>query len=237
MKGTLLSTTVKDNDPLDSGAPCDAFGHNTHSRTTVIDHTQSNKTHRVDSLRTVSHDTTNWFIGRMTASQESRAVNGAGDATKDRENSYTYNAKGRLASMVRERNQSAPIKLTINYGYDGFGHRTSETVTPSEGGATPRTETVSYDSRGRVLKSSEPYFYNGSNSNNAAWNTPAYDVLGRVIERVDPTDSLLGSIVSSWSYDSTAGGSAGIGHFTWNSKFPHFCSKSSWLRYYIQRLV
>ena len=203
----LLVTTFTDNDPNSTGAPCDSYGRATITSVLTTDHTNSDAEHEVETTRTFNHDTTNWFIGQLTNQIVKQFDDSVGDTATDREQSYTYNSLGLMATTVREPNQSAPIKLTTTFGYDDFGNRITETVTPSEGGAATRVETVTYDSRGRfpisianALNHTSTFEYDellglvteidGPNSGTSDVTERTYDVFGRLVTETRPDGTI-----------------------------------------------
>jgi len=219
----LLVTTFSDNDPNDTGTACDTYGRATITSVLTTDHTNSDATHEVESTRTYNHDTTNWFIGQLTHQIVKQFDDSVGDTATDREQSYTYNSLNQLATTVREPNQSAPIKLTTAYAYDDFGNRSSETVTPSEGGAATRVESVVYDSRGRfpttitnALSHASTFEYDelfglvteidGPNSGTFDVTTRTYDVFGRLLTETRPDGT-----IESREYRKVGGSATGIG--------------------------
>jgi RHS repeat-associated protein len=99
---------------------------------------------------TYNNDTVNWQLGQLLQSQVT--ANAPGQTAQTRTSSFTYDALGRLATEVIEPN-GATLKLTTTYGYDGFGNRSSKTVSGPD--ITTRTEYYDYtDGRGQFMTSS-----------------------------------------------------------------------------------
>jgi len=88
---------------------------------------------------------------------------------------YSYSARDQLQLMTDSVNQ-----LTVAYGYDGNGNRTSRTVTQQ---SPPSTQTTTYvfDARDRMIKA-QP---NAPNIANAPTVDYVYDADGRQIERIE----------------------------------------------------
>jgi RHS repeat-associated protein len=226
--GASLRTVFTDNDPTDGGVPCDALGHPGQPgtadangtplsrRVTVTDHVPNpDVLYRTDTVTYYNETFVAGLSTLMTRQIAKPLVDGVGDATKDRTTAVSYVLnKGTVSQVVREPDQAAPIKLTTAFGYDNFGNRTSETITPSETGGTPtpplaRTETVQYDAVGRfpdLLTNAvghvtdlgfEPKFgtvltVDGPNATNGAFNdliTRTYDAFGRMKDERHPDGS------------------------------------------------
>jgi RHS repeat-associated protein len=226
--GASLRTAFMDNDPTDGGVPCDALGHPGQPgtpdangtplsrRITLTDHVPNpDVIYRTDTVTYYNETFVSGLSSLPTRQITKPFVDGVGDATKDRTNAISYVLnKGTVSQVIREPDQAAPIKLTTVFGYDNFGNRSSETITPSETGGTPtpplaRTETVQYDAVGRfpdLLTNAvghvtdlgfEPKFgtvltVDGPNATNGAFNdliTRTYDAFGRMKDERRPDGS------------------------------------------------
>jgi hypothetical protein len=182
--GALLRSVATDNDPTDSGVPCDALGHSGQPgtpdangtplsrRVTLTDHVPNpDVLYRTDTVTYYNETFVAGLSTLLTRQIAKPLVDGVGDATKDRTTTVSYVLnKGTVSQVVREPDQAAPIKLTTAFAYDNFGNRTSETITPSETGGPPtpplaRTEivnttgwsvTIHYERRGGSALSFDP---------------------------------------------------------------------------------
>lgn len=143
---------------------------------------------------TFTNDTTHWYLGRLTGSSvESKAPNGS-DIT--RTSSFEYDANtGLLTKEIVEPNDTGFLKLTTTYSYDGYGNKTSVTVTGNDvnsaGATVPATRTTSmaYESRGRFVAS----------TTNALGHAESYTCdqnLGVVTALTGPNN-----LTTSWIYD------------------------------------
>ena len=107
------------------------------------------------------NDTINWQLGKLTYSKVTATAPGQG--SEYRESSFTYDSLGRVQTEVIEPNRST-LTLTTTYGYDGFGNRTSKTL--SGPGIVSRTESQTFTANGQfpltntnALGHSESYVY------------------------------------------------------------------------------
>jgi len=82
---------------------------------------------------------------KVTSSTPADPVSHAPADTKTRSSSFTYDASGFLITETIEPNSAAEWQQT-EYGYDGFGNRTTTTV--SGAGITAHTTTAAYDGNG-----------------------------------------------------------------------------------------
>jgi RHS repeat-associated protein len=141
---------------------------------------------------TYTNDTTNWLLGRMTASNV-RSVVGSSNLT--RHLSYTYDpASGLVTAQIAEPLDTGALRLETDYTYDAFGNKHVVTTTGLAATATglvnqSRPSTSTFDTRGQfattvanALGESEHWSFNSD------YGTPA-------------THTGPNGITTSWSYD------------------------------------
>lgn len=128
-------------------------------------------------------DTANWILGLITQTQV--VAEGPGLAAKTRSSSFTYTSEGPLASETIE--PGTALAITTSYGYDGFGNRTTKTVSGADI-ATHTVETVAYDASGRFAV---------SRMNALGYQvTYRYDARGLPVSQTDPN-----GLMTKWDYD------------------------------------
>jgi YD repeat-containing protein len=167
----------------------------------------SNDTSTKTTTNTYVNDTTNWLLGKLTYIKASIAA--AGQTPQYRESSFEYDATypWRLSREIIEPAR-ASLALTAVYGYDGFGNRTTKTLSGPD--ITTRTaETLTYDTRGQFVTSrknalnhTESFTYDArtgavatATDVNGIVTTNSYDGLGRKTQVSRP-----GSPVTTISY-------------------------------------
>ena len=202
---TFPTTTTTYTYDCDSGGACGGtsptgFGNATKVAVSVSD--GSSKT----TTNTYTNDTTNWYLGRLTAANVESVV-GSSDLT--RQTSYGYiSSSGLLSSeLVEPETSSDPtLKLETDYGYDTFGNKTSATTKgcvwvsstscSTTTGSASRATTTAYDTTTyhgqfatkitNALSQSETWAY--SATNNLAFGLPS--------GHTGPN-----GLTTSWTYD------------------------------------
>lgn len=103
------------------------------------------------TTNTYSNDTTNWYLGRLTAASTTATL---GSNSITRSSSFTYESStGLLLTETMESGvsdcsgNSSSCTLTTSYTYDSFGHRIRTEVSGS--GIDTRITKVDYDSKGQ----------------------------------------------------------------------------------------
>jgi len=156
----------------------------------------------------------------VTSTVAADPVSGAPADTKARSSSFTYDASGFLKTETIEPDNAA-VRQQTTYGYDGFGNRTTTTVTGA--GITPRTTTVAYDINGmfpvsttNALGHAESYTWDerfgkkksltGPNGLTTSW---IYDGFGRKVRenRADGTFTKIDLSNAPWSITTSSSGS------------------------------
>ncbi|PIX55190.1 MAG: hypothetical protein COZ50_04070 [Zetaproteobacteria bacterium CG_4_10_14_3_um_filter_54_28] len=175
--------------------------YDTFGNATQITETKSDGSTRVVN-NAYTNDTASWLLGRLTQASVTSTL--PGQPAQTRTSGFAYNTQGLIRQEVVEPNNAA-LKLTTDYTYDGFGNRTSATV--SAVGEIPRTTSTSYDPQGQfplsstnAMGHSESYLWDarfgvktsltGPNGLTTTWS---YDGFGRKIgeQRADGTSTTI----------------------------------------------
>jgi RHS repeat-associated protein len=116
--------------------------------------------------------------------------------------SYTYNALGDKTGMT-DRNQT-----THAYAYDAMGRPTSDTVTAFGSGVNDHVKRLgySYDTAGRLAKSTSYFDTSGTNAVSEVWDV--YNGLGQLTREYQDHDSLAStnSVSVGYTYSEMSGG-------------------------------
>ena len=129
------------------------------------------------------NDTVNWHLSRL---MRASVIHSNAQGTETRTSSFAYNGNGLLIQEVVEPD-SASLRQQTDYQYDGFGNKTSVTVSGT--GVESRSSTTLYDARGQFPLT----------SSNALGHTESrtYDPkFGVMISLTGPND-----LTTSWEYD------------------------------------
>jgi RHS repeat-associated protein len=150
----------------------------------------SSKTQRVWHTG-VFNDTTNWCLGRPSATSQIASHTLTGGASITRTSDATWDGINCRPTQQRVEPGNASWQVTVGLGYDGFGNVNSQTVTGI--GMSSRTTTLGYGTRGQfpetISRQVDATFYETSSQ---TWNYG----LGVPATATDPN-----SLVVSWQYD------------------------------------
>ena len=164
------------------------------------------------TTNTFTNDTVNWILGRLT---KATVVSTYSSSTITRVSGFSYYANGLLSEEVVEPGASntSNLKVTTDYVYDGFGSKTSATVTGSGNPAPPSClTTTGYDTKGQFpvtvtncasvpqsetwgtssqpgydLRFGEPTKHTGPNNLTTMWT---YDTFGRRTQETRPDGTI-----------------------------------------------
>lgn len=135
----------------------------------------------------VLNDTTNWCLGRPTATQVTRSHTLASGAAVTRSSDTNWDAVNCRPTQSRLEPGHATLQVTVALGYDSFGNVNSQTVTGA--GMAGRTTTIDWGALGQFpLSMTNPLSQTSSQSWNAALGVPS--------SVTDPN-----GLAVSWSYD------------------------------------
>ena len=148
------------------------------------------------TLNTYINDTTKWFLGRLTKATVTSQTPVQGAQT--RTSSFAYDAAtGLLSQEVIEPGNPA-FELTTEYDYDGFGNKTSATI--SGAGITPRTTTTTYDTLHHTFPKSV------TNAAGHTENRSYWSAFGKRVSLTGPN-----GLTTTWHYD-------GFGRLKWETR-------------------
>ncbi|MBL4621078.1 MAG: RHS repeat protein [Immundisolibacteraceae bacterium] len=102
-------------------------------------------THNVNQF---TNNTTDWHLGRLSQSSVTKSAPNTVDIS--RTSSFEYDANGLLSKEMIE--PGSQFELVTSYTLDGYGNRTSTTVSSGASGSaafTARTSSITYDAEGR----------------------------------------------------------------------------------------
>ena len=122
---------------------------------------------------TTPDERTQWTLDGVS-NRKTEVVTRLSDQTITSNKTYAYSARDQLELMTDSVHQ-----LTVAYGYDQNGNRTTRTVTKQ--GQPAQTTTYTFDARDRMI-GAQP---NAPNTANAARVDYQYDADGRQIERIE----------------------------------------------------
>ena len=132
---------------------------------------------------TYTNDTTRWILGQLTQLQATSHAPGQTDKT--RTSSFVHDPATGLITTETIEPGNTTLALTTSYTYDGFGNRTSATV--SGPGITARGSSITYDTRGRFALST-------TNALGLSTGAVTYDPKwGAVLTQTDPNGISLSS--------------------------------------------
>jgi YD repeat-containing protein len=139
----------------------------------------------------VFNDTTNWCVGRPSATSQIASHTLTGGTSITRTSDATWDGINCRPTQQRVEPGSASWQVTVGLGYDGFGNVNSQVVTGV--GMASRTTNLGYGTRGQfpetVSRQVDATFYENSSQ---TWNYG----LAVPASATDPN-----SLTTSWQYD------------------------------------
>lgn len=151
----------------------------------------SSQGHTVTTTSSFTNNTSQWHLGRLSASTVTHQA--ASGNTQTRRSSFTYDTNGLLKTEVVEPGSSLSLQTT--HYYDSFGNKVRAAIT---GSGQTRNSYTTYDNRGQFATSSrnalshtETYTFDPKNGNRLSMTGPnnlttrwEYDAFGRPTKEI-----------------------------------------------------
>ncbi len=123
-----------------------SYSYDTYGNVTLV--VTTNGSLKTTTINTYTNNSSDWILGRLTQSVVTKKK---GTETIYRRATFAYDAVSGLLTTERTEPYNNSLGFSKSYVHDAFGNIIQSTTTPNNSAFASRTETTTYDAKGRFL--------------------------------------------------------------------------------------